>query len=177
MFTHQPLPRYLKATSKARDYGGQMFSATEYVLTMTSHSATSAELTDHDLVQRVLTLLTLPHDKQLHSPTPTPIDHPSVAVIVVRPDSSQVFGYGATTVHAVREFVKDELYLPVESLEPTMVRAPYFDGEQFDSVCYSEIKDALVEGQGFTREEARWHIDNRLKLALYVIDADQLPAP
>ena len=58
-----------------------------------------------------------------------------------------------------------------------MVRAPYFDGEQFDSVCYSEIKDALVEGQGFTREEARWHIDNRLKLALYVIDADQLPAP
>lgn len=177
MFTHQPLPRYAKATSKARDYGGQMFSATEYVLTMTSHSATSAELTDHDLVQRVLSLLTLPHDKQLHSPTPTPIDHPSVAVIVVRPDSSQFFEYGATTVHAVREFVKDELYLPVESLEPEMVRAPYFDGEQFDSVCYSEILHALVEGRGFTRGEARWHIDNRLKLALYVIDADQLPAP
>lgn len=175
MFTHEPLPRYSKAISKARDYAGQMFSATEYTLTMTCQPDPGTEPTEHDLVQRVLSLLTLPHEQQLHSPTPTPIDHPSVAVIVARPDSSQVVEYGATTMHAVREFLKDELYLPVESLEPKMVRAPYFDGEQFDSVCYSEIKNALVEERGFTRDEARWYVDDRLKLALYVIDADELP--
>lgn len=65
------------------------------------------------------------------------------------------------------------MHLPAE-----MVREPYFDGEGFDAVSYSEIVTALVEtGYSQHQAEARWDIQHRLQLAVYEVEAGRLITP
>lgn len=176
MFTYQPLLRYLKATPTVHDYVGEMYSATDRALTMVRQPKTNGEFSEHELAHHVIDLLNVPLMQRLHSPAPIPIDHPGVVVIVDHPDSSQVLEYGAATVRAVQMFLNDLLYLPVDLLEPEMVRAPYFDGEQFDSVSYYEVIDAVSQHEYLTPIKARWRIENLLRFAVYEVDASQLIA-
>src|SRR5699024_8320792 len=128
------------------------------------------------------------------TPPPVPIDHPGVVVIVDRGSGSDsgsgagssnkhsanrwVIECGGATVQAVQEFLSDQLYLPTKYLDEGMVRAPYFDGEKFTAVSYSEIITAMgASSDPWDEAGARWLLNNRLRLAVYRVQADRLIAP
>lgn len=175
-----PLLRYLQATPVVRDHAGRMFSATDYVLTQpTCVPDPSPNSTTLSPVILVLNLIFAPREQRLQTPPPVPIDHPGVVVIVDHGTGAgtnhRVIERGGATVQAVQEFLSDQLYLPTKYLDEGMVRAPYFDGEQFDEVSYSEIITALAGGRDSQRQaEARWDIQHLLQLAVYEVQADRL---
>lgn len=182
-----PLLRYLQAEPVVRDHAGRMFSATNYVLTRATcvpdqHSDNTApNSTTLSPVSLVLNLLLAPHNQRLQTPPPVPIDHPAVVAIVdsnKRGTNHRVIEHGGATVQAVQEFLSYQLYLPTAYLPAEMIREPYFDGEEFDEVSYSEIVTAMVEtGHSQDQAEARWDIQRRLQLAVYEVAADRLITP
>ena len=154
--TRAPLLRYLQAAPVVRDHAGRMFSATDQVLTQpTCVPDPSPNSTTLSPVSLVLNLIFAPRKQRLQTPPPVPIDHPGVVVIVdlgsnhgngsgagssnKHSANRWVIERGGATVQAVQEFLSDQLYLPTKYLDEGMIRAPYFDGEKFTAVSYSEI--------------------------------------
>jgi hypothetical protein len=200
--TRAPLLRYLQAEPVVRDHAGRMFSATDYVLTQPTcvpdqHSGDCPNSTTLSPVSLVLNLIFAPREQRLQTPPPVPIDHPGVVVIVdhgnnhgngsgagssnnrnKRGANRWVIERGGATVQAVQEFLSDQLYLPTKYLDEGMVRAPYFDGEKFTAVSYSEIITAMgASSDPWDEAGARWLLNNRLRLAVYRVQADRLITP
>lgn len=194
--TRAPLLRYLRAAPVVNDHAGRMFPATDQVLTQpTCIPDPSPNSTTLSPVSLVLNLIFAPREQRLQTPPPVPIDHPGVVVIVDRGSSSKrgtgasnnrnkrganrwVIERGGATVQAVQEFLSDQLYLPTKYLDEGMVRAPYFDGERFTAVSYSEIITAMgASSDPWDEAGARWLLNNRLQLAVYEVAADRLIAP
>lgn len=186
--TPAPLLRYLRATPVVRDHEGAMFSASSAELTHhvtmsdQSHNSDSGQARA-DPAELVLDLLFAPHGQRLHTPPAVPIDHPAVVVLVdhgatVGGTRNLVMERGTATVRALQGFLDDWLYLPVSHLPQQMIREPYFDGEEFDTVSYSEIVTAMAGGRDPQHQaEARWEIQHLLQLAVYRVRADQLLTP
>lgn len=194
-----PLLRYLQATPVVRDHEGRMFSATDYVLTQPTcvpdqHSGDCPNSTTLSPVSLVLNLIFAPREQRLQTPPPVPIDHPGVVVIVdhgsnhgngtgngasnKHSTNHRVIERGGATVQAVQDFLSDQLYLPTKYLDEGMVRAPYFDGEKFTAVSYSEIITAMdASSDPWDEAGARWLLSNRLRLAVYEVAADRLITP
>lgn len=191
--TRAPLLRYLQAAPVVRDHAGRMFSATDQVLTQPTcvpdqHSGDCPNSTTLSPVSLVLNLIFAPREQRLQTPPPVPIDHPGVVVIVDLGSGSDsgtgvganrwVIERGGATVQAVQEFLSDQLYLPTKYLDEGMIRAPYFDGEKFTAVSYSEIITAMgASSDPWDEAGARWLLNNRLRLAVYRVQADRLIAP
>lgn len=193
-----PLLRYLQATPVVRDHEGRMFSAMDYMLTQpTCVPDPSPNSTTLSPVSLVLNLIFAPREQRLQAPPPVPIGHPGVVVIVdhgsnhcngsgadvsnnrnKHSTNHRVIERGGATVQAVQRFLENQLYLPTQYLPTEMVRAPYFDDEEFDAVSHSEIITALVEtGHSQRQAEARWDIQHLLQLAVYEIEAGRLIPP
>lgn len=184
--TSAPLLRYLQAEPVVRDHEGRMFSATDYVLTQPTcvpdrHLDNTAPISP---VSLVLNLLMAPRDQRLSTPPRVPIDHPGVVVIVDHGAGSgadtnrRVIERGGATVQAVREFLENQLCLPTTYLPAEMVREPYFDGEEFDEVSYSEIITAMgASSDPWDEAGARWDVQHLLQLAVYEVAADRLITP
>ena len=188
--TGAPLLRYLQAEPVVRDHAGRMFPATNYVLTRATcvpdqrpdnTAPNGTTLGPASPVSLVLNLLLAPHNQRLQTPPPVPIDHPGVVVIVdsnERGTNHRVIERGGATVQAVQDFLSYQLDLPTAYLPAEMIREPYFDGERFTAVSYSEIVTAMVEtGHSQDQAEARWDIQRRLQLAVYEVAADRLITP
>lgn len=184
--TAAPLLRYLQAEPVVRDHAGRMFSATDQVLTQpTCIPDPSPNSTTLSPVSLVLHLIFAPREQRLQTPPPVPIDHPGVVVIVDHGSASnkrgtnhRIIERGGATVQAVQEFLSDQLYLPTKYLDEGMVRAPYFDGEKFTAVSYSEIITAMgASSDPWDEAGARWLLNNRLRLAVYRVQADRLITP
>lgn len=180
------------------DHVGRMFSATDQVLTQpTCAPDPSPNSTTLSPVSLVLNLIFAPREQRLQTPPPVPIDHPGVVVIVdlgsnhcngsgagssnnrnKRSTNHRVIERGGATVQAVQEFLSDQLYLPTKYLDEGMIRAPYFDGEKFTAVSYSEIITAMgASSDPWDEAGARWLLNNRLRLAVYRVQADRLITP
>lgn len=193
--TRAPLLRYLRAAPVVSDHAGRMFPATDQVLTQpTCIPDPSPNSTTLSPVSLVLNLIFAPREQRLQTPPPVPIDHPGVVVIVdhgsgsdsgsgtgasnKRGTNHRVVERGGATVQAVQEFLSDQLYLPTKYLDEGMVRAPYFDGERFTAVSYSEIITAMgASSDPWDEAGARWLLNNRLRLAVYRVQADRLITP
>lgn len=193
--TTAPLLRYLQAAPVVSDHVGRMFSATDQVLTQpTCVPDPSPNSTTLSPVSLVLNLIFAPRKQRLQTPPPVPIDHPGVVVIVdhgsnhgngggagssnKHSNNRWVIERGGATVQAVQEFLSDQLYLPTKYLDEGMIRAPYFDGEKFTAVSYSEIITAMgASSDPWDEAGARWLLNNRLRLAVYRVQADRLITP
>lgn len=181
--TRAPLLRYLRAAPVVSDHAGRMFPATDQVLTQPTcvpdqHSGDCPNSTTLSPVSLVLNLIFAPREQRLQTPPPVPIDHPGVVVIVDHSTNRWVIERGGATVQAVQEFLSDQLYLPTKYLDEGMIRAPYFDGEKFTAVSYSEIITAMgASSDPWDEAGARWLLNNRLRLAVYRVQADRLITP
>lgn len=138
-------------------------------------------------VSLVLNLLMAPREQRRSIPPPVPIGHPAVAVIVDHGHNRRVIERGGATVQAVQDFLSDQLCLPTTYLPAEMVREPYFDGDHFNEVSYSEIVTAMatsscpwdeaVSSCPWDEPGTRLVLGDRLQLAVYEVEAGRLIAP